>query len=51
MTLEKNVAIVVILRYRVVARSSSSARKRGSTAALHQFVWKQSISEFRSYLF
>lgn len=35
MTLEKNVAIVVMLRYRVVARSSSPARKEGSTMFLH----------------
>lgn len=30
-TLEKKVAIVVMLTYRVVARSSSPARKAGST--------------------
>lgn len=35
MTLEKKVAIVVMLRYRVVARSSSLVRKEGSTMVHH----------------
>lgn len=34
-TLEKKVAIVVMLRYRVVARSSSLVRKEGSTMVHH----------------
>ena len=51
MTLEKNVAIVVILTYRVVALSFSSARKVGKAMRVLPHLLSKKIQRKRANLF